>query len=408
MNVRLALSVLLLTTGVTLVLPRAAGGDDDDDATTPKLDLRASWPSDLATSVAVPLSNGTSLVVGLPEHMWIQAPCNAKDTVCFVGDGLLLQDVVDTKKGHGHSIAFLGAASLPKPASGEAFDTRLDRFVAETVAGIGKAYARMNLELAAPTEAVPVNRTEIQVGDALVKGWRTDAHSTFLAGYSGHAMAKLRAEVVFVGDEASNSCVCLVCTSKLGSLSLDQLIANLSIRKTPAANAGGHRIQMIDVSVGRGDDYPLRFAAYDAPAGFVPTLPTLRLRQELINAEDRLDEKGRVTATWRISHRERDASKPMASEVEAERKASGGKDLAPTKTIDLGTPGAQAFLFTSKVKVADRAGVASTAVLELADRLWSITWTTFGDDAMAKADQAAFETLLRGMELAIRVTGDGE
>ncbi len=47
-------------------------------------------------------------------------------------------------------------------------------------------------------------------------------------------------------------------------------------------------------------------------------------------------------------------------------------------------------------------GVAATAVLEFADKVWTISWTTFGDDALVKADQAAFETLLHGMQLAIR------
>jgi ABC-2 type transport system ATP-binding protein len=187
----------------------------------------------------------------------------------------------------------------------------------------------------------------------------------------------------------------------MGSLSLDQLLARLSIRKTPAAHGTGHRVQLLDLSPAADESYPVRFAVYDAPAGFAPTLATLRGREELVYAEDRLDDKGRITGTWRIAHRDRATSTPMAAEVEADRTRLGGKGASAAKAVGLGTSAAQAFLFTAKVKVGDRPGVAATAVLELADKVWTISWTTFGDDALVKADQAAFETLLHGMQLAI-------
>jgi len=399
MNVRFASAVLVAVGAALAQLPSAAG---DDGATTPKAKLRDSWPIDQPTSVAVPLANGTSLVVGLPVHLWIQGPCNTKTTAGFVGDGIVLQDIVDMRTGNSHSIAYLGAAGLPKSARGESFDARLDRFVQELVGNLGQAYARVNLELAASSGTVQVDRTEVPVDGKPVKGWRTARHATHPAGFGDHPGARLSAQVAFLGDEASNSCLCLVSTSKMGSLTLDQLLAKLSIQKTPAANGSGHRVQLLDLSAGPDESYPVRFATYDAPAGFAPTLATLRLRQELVYAEDRLDDKGRVTGTWRIGHRVRAASKPMAAEVETDRASVGGTNTSETQAVELGTAGARAFVFTSKVKGGDRGGVAATAVVELDDKVWSVTLTTFGDDAQAKADQAAFETLLHGMQLAVR------
>ncbi len=398
MNARPA--AVLLVACAALAQVRAAGGDDD--ATTPRADLRGSWPTDQATSVAVPLGNGTSLVVGLPEHLWIQGPCNTKATAGFAGDGLVLQDVVDMRTGNSHSIAYVGAVALPRPARGESFDVSLDRYVQDFVGDLGTAYARINLELPKSERDVRVERLETPVDGKPFKGWRTAPHATHPAGFGDHPGARLTAQAAFLGDEASNSCLCLVSTSKMGSLSLDQLLAQLAIRKTPAAHATGHRVQLLDLSAAADESYPVRFAAYDAPAGFSPTLPTLRLRQELVYAEDRLDDQGRVTGTWRIAHRDRATSKPMSAEVETDRVAVGGKSASAARTVELGTAGARAFLFTAKVKAGDRAGVAATAVLELADKVWTITWTTFGDDGLAKPDLAAFETLLHGMQLALR------
>ena len=398
MNVRPA--ALVLAVCALFARGPLVGGDDGD--TTPRANLRESWPTDQATEIAVPLGNGTSLVVGLPEHLWIQGPCNTKTTAGFVGDGLVLQDVVDLRTGNSHSIAYLGAVGLAKPARGESFDVRLDRFVQDFVGDLGSAYARINLELAKSERDVRVERLETPVDGKPFKGWRTAAHATYPAGFADHPGARLTAQAAFLGDEASNSCLCLVSTSKMGSLHLDQLLARLSIRKTSTAHGTGHRVQLLDLSAAADESYPVRFAVYDAPAGFAPTLATLRGREELVYAEDRLDDKGRITGTWRIAHRDRATSTPMAAEVEADRTRLGGKGASAAKAVGLGTSAAQAFLFTAKVKVGDRPGVAATAVLELADKVWSLTWTTFGDDALVKADQAAFETLLHGMQLAIR------
>jgi hypothetical protein len=397
MNLRLAAAVVVAC--AALVPALAARGDEGE--APPKPNLREVWPTDVATTVAVPLSNGTSLVIGLPEHLWIQGPCNTKDTTSFAGDGIVLQDIVDMRTGNSHSIAYLGAIGLPKPVRGEPFAERFDRFVQDFVGDLAKAYARVDFELAA-SAVVKAERAEISVDGKPLPGWRTSKHMTNPAGLANKPGVVLTSEVGLVGDEASNSCLYLVSASKMRSLSLDQLIAKLSIQKTHAASGGGHRVQLLDISAGQDENYPVRFATYDAPAGFAPTLATIRLRQEFVYAEDRLDDKGRLTATWRITHRDHAPSKAMAAEVEDERAAVGGKAASAAKAVDLGTTGAQAFLFTAKVKVGDRAGVAATAVVEVDDKVWSITWTTFGDDAAAKADQAAFETLLHGLQLAAR------
>ena len=58
--------------------------------------------------------------------------------------------------------------------------------------------------------------------------------------------------------------------------------------------------------------FGLRLSEPTVPPWAVPTLTTLRLRQEFVYTEDRLDEKGSVTATWRITHRDRVAARSIA------------------------------------------------------------------------------------------------
>ncbi len=396
MNVRAS----LLLVAALAALPHVHAASGDEGGAKAKANLRESWLTDLPTTVSVPLANGTSFVVGLPAHLWIQGPRNTKEAATtFDGDGLVLQDIIDMGSGNSHSLAYVGAVELPKPGRGEAFEERFDRFVQFFVPDLARKYARVEFALGAPVDSIKVERTEIAVDGKPVASWRTSKHPTGPAGFVNKPGSVLTSEIAFVGDAASNSCLYLVSVSKMNSLTLDQLLGNLSIQKSTAANAAGRRVQLLDISAGQDENYPVRLAVYEAPAGFVPTLSTVRLRQELVYAEDRLDDKGRVTATWRIGHRDRDAKKPLAAEVEKEILAAGGKN---PRVVGLGTAGAQASVFTSKAKVGDRAGVANTAVIEFEDKIWSITWTTFGDDAMAKADQAAFDALLGGFTLATR------
>ena len=394
MNVRLAARFLAL---LAVVVPAVAARGDEGASGA---NLRESWLADEATVVSVPLSNGTSLVVGLPAHLWIQGPRNSKSGITtFDGDGVVLQDIIDMRSGNSHSVAYVGAVPLPKPGRGEAFDERFDRFVQFFVPELGSKYARVDFALGEAPEAVKVERTEVSVDGKPVAAWRTSKHRTGPAGFVNKPGSVLTAEIAFVGDEASNSCLYLASVSKMGSLTLDQLLPSLSIRKTPAAHATGHRVQLLDISEGAGENYPVRLATYEAAPGFSPSLASVRLREELVYAEDRLDDKGRVTATWRITHRDHAPTTTMAAEVEKETSAAGGRN---PRVVELGTAGARASVFTAKAKVGDRAGVANTAVVEFEDKLWKLTWTTFGDEAAVKADQAAFETLLRGFTLATR------
>lgn len=367
-------------------------------------DLRRSSLDDLATTISVPLPNGTSFVVALPPHLWIQGPRNVASTTtwtCLDGDGLVLQDVIDMGSGNSHSVAFVGAIELDKPRRGESFEERLARFVQFYVPELGKKYARVDFALAAPAESVKVERAEFSVDGKVVPGWRTSKHPTSPAGMVNKPDAILEAEAAFVGDEASNACVYLVSDSKMRSLTLDQLLTGLSTRKTTEVTPAPRRVQLMDISAGLDANYPVRLAVYEAPVGFVATRTTLRLRQDLVYAEDRLDAKGAVTATWRIAHRDRVAGRAFAAEVEKVR-AAVGKGVSAPKAVELGTTGAQAFLFTSPAPAGTPAGGVATAVIEFEDKVWTATWTTLGDAAAVKADLVSFETLLHGMQLATR------
>lgn len=393
MNRRLALLVVL----GALAAPRLATGEEPA-----KPSLRQSWLTDLPTTISVPLANDTSFVVGLPAHLWLQCPRNGPGPTTFDGDGIVLQDIIDMGSGNSHSLAYIGAVALERPARGEAFEERFDRFAQFFLADLGKKYARVEFALATPPENMKLERAEVTVDGKPTAAWRTARYKTKPTGYATKPNEFLTGEAAFVGDEASNSFVYLVSDSKMGSLTLDQLLGGLSVQKSNAANKSGRRVQLLDIAAGSDANYPVRLAFYESPPGFVPTFATIRTREELVYAEDRLDEKARVTASWRIAHRDHVASKTLAAEAEKERAARGGKGASTPKAVDLGTTGAQALVFTYKTTVGDRAGIASTAVVGFDDKIWSMTWTTFGDEAMGKADQAAFEALLHGMQLATR------
>jgi hypothetical protein len=384
------------------VLASLAGGSVARGDEPAKPSLRQSWLTDLPTTISVPLENDTSFVVGLPAHLWIQCPRNGPGPTTFDGDGLVLQDIIDMRSGNSHSLAYVGAVALPRPARGEAFEERFDRFAQFFVADLGKKYARVEFSLATAPGDVKLERTELTIDGKPTAAWRTSRYKTKPTGFANKPNEFLTGEAAFVGDEASNSFLYLVSDSKMGSLNLDQLLTGLSVRKSAAANPTGRRVQLLDIAAGADANYPVRLAFYESPPGFVPTFATIRTREELVYAEDRLDEKARVTASWRIAHRDHVAAKPLAAEAEKERAARGGKGASAPKAVDLGTTGAQALVFSYKTTVGDRAGTASTAVVEFDDKIWSMTWTTFGDEAAVKADQAALEALLHGMQLATR------
>ena len=84
-----------------------------------------------------------------------------------------------------------------------------------------------------------------------------------------------------------------------------------------------------------------------------------------------------------------------------ERSTRAIESTEAPKAIDLATAGAQALTVTHRTNVGDRPATALTAVLALDDKIWIVTWTSFGDEAAVAADKLASEGLLRGVQLAI-------
>ena len=194
MNSRVALA--LAFAAVIAAFSRAETAIGDDPTTKAKANLRESWLTDLPTTVSVPLQNDTSLVVGLPAHLWIQCPRNAPTgTMTFDGDGIVLQDIIDQ--------AF-ARANLGQPVA-----PRLLLCVDETAnTPLWKLPEWASTLTATGTQLVTVWQSKAQMdelyghhADTLLTNYRTKL--IFPSGLSDMTTAKFISELV--GDEAVRS-----------------------------------------------------------------------------------------------------------------------------------------------------------------------------------------------------------
>src|SRR5438105_5047911 len=86
-----------------------AEGDGGRKSPRP-VSLREARIGDRPTRVSVPVSADVSLVMGLPEHFWIQCPRNVQAVATSLdGDGLVLQYIEEIAKGGTHALLYLGA-----------------------------------------------------------------------------------------------------------------------------------------------------------------------------------------------------------------------------------------------------------------------------------------------------------
>ena len=398
-SARLVVTALLLAAG-----GRVDAGDGPKAPAKPQApaNLRDVAILDQPTTLVVPISKDEQLLVGVPGRLFIQCPRNGALPTSLDGDGIVLQDVWNATTGNAHSLIYVGVVPLPKSDPSQTFADRFARFVPSFVAGLPDKYSRVSFRLVTDTRGIKLEKAPIKVDGKPVAGWRTNRYVTSPAGLANKSEAILQGEAAFLGDEAADSLLYFVVDSKSRRITLDKLLESLSIQKIKGAAKKARLVTLNDVSNALDNRYPIRLAWFESPAGFAPTLATVRLTDDLVYAEDRLDEKGDVTATYRIEHRDRGATATLEGEADLERTTKSLKDASPARAVELGVPGAHAVVVTSKAKVGDKAAYATMAVLDVDDKVWMFTWTTFGDEALAKADAAAFETLLHGLQIAIR------
>ena len=342
------------------------------------------------------------MVVGLPGRLFIQCPRNSALPTTFDGDGTVLQDVWNTTTGNAHSLIYIGAVPLPKSDPGQPFAERFARFVPSFVAGMTEKYARVDFALVTEPRGIKVEKVQVKLNAKPATAWRTSKYVTRPSAFANKTGAILTGEAAFLGDEASDTLIYLIVDSKSRRITLDKILEAVSIQKTRVVNSNGRWIHLNDIVNALDGRYPMRFASYASPSGFAPTLATVRLTDDLVYAEDRLDERGTVTGSCRIEHRNRGDTPSLEGEAELERSSRKLKDAGAARSIDLASPGSRALLFSYRTRVGDRPCAASSAVFAMDDKIWIFTWTTFGDEALEKADVLAFETLLRGLHVAIR------
>lgn len=404
MNARRAGAPAVLLTLLAAPCQGGDGGMSSPRAPAP-VALRDVAILDQPTTLVVPISATDGLFVGIPGRLFLQCPRNGILPTSLDGDGVVLQDVWNATTGNAHSLAYVGVVPLPKSDPSQTFAERLGRAVTSFVAGLPEKYARVDFRLVTDTRGIKLEKAPIKVDGKPVVAWRTSKYVTRPTGLVNKAEAVLQGEAVLFGAESADSLVYLIVDSKSRRITVDSLLDRLSFQRLFAPGAKPRLVPLNDVSNARDDRYPIRLGWFESPGGFAPTLEIERAKDELVYAEDRVDEKGVVTATYRIEHRDRGAGSTLSSEAELERSSRQMKDAGPAREVAIGVPGAHAVVIAWRPAGAAPTGsaaYANTAVIDVDDKLWIFTWTTFGDEARAKADTAAFETLLHGLQIAIR------
>ena len=339
--------------------------------------------------------------MSIPGRMFLQCPRNAPVPTTFWGDGLILQDVWNSTTGNTLTMVYVGTMPLPAADLSVPFAERFARMVPSFVTGLQEKYARVDFRLLTDPGAIKVTKATVKVDGKPVPAFRTSRYQT-TPGTVNKKGAQLASEAVFFGAPSAEALLYVVIDSKGGAMPLDKVLDGLSIRKTTAVNPTGRVVAINDVSYGVDGRWPVRLGWYTSPAGFAPTQDTVRVVTELVYAEERLDAKGAVTGAHRIEHRDGTPGKTHEQELEIERASHMIQDAGAPRSVDLVPGSGKALVLSYKTKVGERAAFAQTAVIVVDDKVWTFTWTTFGDEALAKADAAAFDALLHGMSLAIR------
>ncbi len=379
----------------------SAGKEVTPPAAPGPVNLRTNKILDLPTTVSVPISAEQSVVLSIPGRMFLQCPRNAPVPTTFWADGLILQDVWNSTTGNTLTMVYVGTMPLPAADLSVPFAERFARMVPSFVAGLQEKYARVDFRLLTDPASIKLEKATVKVDGKPVPAFRTSRYHT-TPGTVNKPGAQLVSEAVFFGAPSAEALVYVVMDSKGKAMPLEKVLDGLSIRRTSAVNPAGRVVALNDVSYGTDGRWPVRLGWYTSPPGFAPTQDTVRTVTELVYAEERLDAKGVVTGAYRIEHRDGTPGKTLEQELEIERASHQVQGAGAPRAVDLAPGSGQALVLTHRTKVADRAASAQTSVIVVDDKVWTFTWTTFGDEALAKADAAAFDALLRGMSLAIR------
>jgi hypothetical protein len=395
------LGALVAAVSIVVAAPPAAakGGPPRPPQRPPVREEPVGAPiRDVPTTVSVPIDAETSLVLGLPERFWVQAPRINTVPTSLDGDGVIVQYINQ----RGGSVSMLYAGVVPLSVGDGSREQRASDTALDFAAVLADKYQRVDWSIfSGPVAVAPVT---LKVDGVKMAAWRSKRYSTRPAAAYGGPTSVFTGELLLFHPPGSDRLAYVALDFKGGGTTLDKAIERLSLRKTHEVNPKGRRVQLLDLKESANDPtrFPVRLVAFDMPAGFVVTPDVLRLTGEWVYVEDRLDATGKRDAVLRIHQRPADTSKPPTQDRDDERAFYREEERGPASEVPLAVKGATAWLFEHP-SPRDGAGArAMTAVLRLDDMTLLLTWTTFGDAAALARDRATFTALLGSLEHTVR------
>lgn len=350
------------------------------------------------TTVSVPITDETSLVLALPERFWVQTPRINTVPTSLDGDGTIVQYLNQ----RGGTVSMLYAGAVPLSAGDGPVETRASNTALDFAATLADKYARVDWSIfSGPVAVAPV---EMKVDGVKVAAWRSKRYRTRPAVAYGGPRSEFTGECLLLHAPGTEKLVYVALDFKGGGTTLDKATERLAFRKTREVNPKARRVQLVDLKEAANDPsrFPVRLFAFDMPAGFVVTPEVLKLTGEWVYVEERLDAAGRRDAVLRIHQRPADTTKPLTQDRDDEMAYYRPEERGPAAEVPLATKGATAWLFAHP-SPRDGAGTrAMTAVLRLDDMTLLLTWTTFGDAAAFDRDRATLVAALQTFEQTVR------
>lgn len=385
----------------SLVLDLAAARDGWSRGAGPPAGRAPMGPPirDVATRLSVPVSADTSLVVSGPAHFWVECPRWLPVATALQGQGLIAQHVNPT--GGTWALIYIGSVPLGAAYEDDGPDARAARAAADFVTALAPAYEKVNFRLVGGPVAVKQGTHKIRGKKQTV--WRAGPYATQPGGEGVRGPdAPFAGECLLFQPAGTEVLAYVVLDVKLGAATFGEVLAGLDVLPTRLVHPQGGPVQLNNLFEAGDGSYPVRLLAYDRPPGFAFVQTAEDAGGRLVYGEERLDERGVVTATHRLRQEDADRSRSLAEEAEACRSYLGRGEAGPMREVALGSARAAAYVFEHAGHIAATEGKAISAVFRHEDKLLTFTWTTRDDPALVKADAAAFAKLLATLQLSVR------
>ena len=361
-----------------------------------RVNLRDAKIDEKPLCVPVRISSDSSLVVSLPERFWIRSSPGAARRFSLAGEGVVIGYIVSMADWLNSSDIFIGSVPLPESKDGEKADERVDRGIAEFVSTLGEKYKHMEIQLFTDVARIKWKKTTVMIDGRKAAAARTTVYNT-----KQNAVEIMRTgEGVLFSVAGTGHLTYIIVDTVKGSTSLDKVIESLSVEKTIGCRKKPRVSKFILTSRAVPSNIT-HYTTYEDPICFVPNY-TDEIREDCIWAEDRFDDLGKLTGSYRLRSRERGEVSTLEEEGTLQMKLLEVENPGVPKKVGLATVGVEALVYSYTAKVGDEEAATSTAVFRFNEQIWTITWRTLGDESHVKFDRIALERLLNGMQLAIR------